>query len=80
MSPVKTQDTAPETPDYLFSVVSWDPDLKKMKHPVSKGKEKVKKETKHQLLKGKKRVGSQIDQVSKTAAFCIVSLVRKETW
>jgi len=25
-----------------------------MKHPVSKGKENVKKETKHQLLKGKK--------------------------
>ena len=57
MSPVKTQDTAPETPDYLFSVVSWDPDLKTMKHPVSKGKEKVKKkkETKHRL-KGNKRV------------------------
>jgi len=51
-----------------------------MKHPVSKGKEKVKKETKHQLLKGKKRVGSQIDQVSKTAAaFCIVFVIEKET-
>jgi len=50
-----------------------------MKHPVSKGKEKVKKKGNKASTQGKQE-GSQIDQVSKTAAFCIVSLVRKETW
>jgi len=50
-----------------------------MKHPVSKGKEKVKKKGNKASTQGKQE-GSQIDQVSKTAAaFCIVFVIEKET-